>query len=199
MPKLSREQSDDETEESVKFKRLHKLVNSTRRVRKKLIRVEEMKKPSTEGVEEHSLDNTPVLDDRSALYSGVHKKPFYFDSSCEKQPEDDLDSLTTSPSSSSLDTWGANRKLVKTFSKTDSRGLIKPPKKLGTFFSYPEEEKSQKVCRSLTDGEMKKSLGSLSHGRTCSFGGFDLTNRSLHIGNSSDQMVSLRRCRLEIA
>ncbi|NXW68696.1 SASH1 protein, partial [Hirundo rustica] len=184
----SREQSDDETEESVKFKRLHKLVNSTRRVRKKLIRVEEMKKPSTEGVEEHSLDNSPVLDDRSALYSGVHKKQFYFDSSCEKQPEDDSDSLTTSPSSSSLDTWGANRKLVKTFSKTDSRGLIKPPKKLGTFFSYPEEEKSQKVCRSLTDGEMKKSLGSLSHGRTCSFGGFDLTNRSLHIGNSSDQM-----------
>ncbi|NWH94601.1 SASH1 protein, partial [Aegithalos caudatus] len=184
----SREQSDDETEESVKFKRLHKLVNSTRRVRKKLIRVEEMKKPSTEGVEEHALDNSAILDDRSALYSGVHKKQFYFDSSCEKQLEDDSDSLTTSPSSSSLDTWGANRKLVKTFSKTDSRGLIKPPKKLGTFFSYPEEEKSQKVCRSLTDGEMKKSLGSLSHGRTCSFGGFDLTNRSLHIGNSSDQM-----------
>ncbi|XP_032910071.1 SAM and SH3 domain-containing protein 1-like isoform X4 [Catharus ustulatus] len=184
----SREQSDDETEESVKFKRLHKLVNSTRRVRKKLVRVEEMKKPSTEGVEEHSLDNSPILDDRSALYSGVHKKQFYFDSSCEKQPEEDSDSLTTSPSSSSLDTWGANRKLVKTFSKTDSRGLIKPPKKLGTFFSYPEDEKSQKVCRSLTDGEMKKSLGSLSHGRTCSFGGFDLTNRSLHIGNSSDQM-----------
>ncbi|XP_040408705.1 SAM and SH3 domain-containing protein 1-like isoform X15 [Cygnus olor] len=184
----SREQSDDETEESVKFKRLHKLVNSTRRVRKKLIRVEEMKKPSTEGVEEHSLDNSPILDDRSALYSGVHKKQFYFDGSCEKQPEDDSDSLTTSPSSSSLDAWGANRKLVKTFSKTDSRGLIKPPKKLGTFFSYPEEEKTQKVCRSLTDGEMKKSLGSLSHGRTCSFGGFDLTNRSLHIGNNSEQM-----------
>ncbi|NXJ78316.1 SASH1 protein, partial [Trogon melanurus] len=184
----SREQSDDETEESVKFKRLHKLVNSTRRVRKKLIRVEEMKKPTTEGVEEHSLDNSPMLDDRSALYSGVHKKQFYFDSSSEKQPEDDSDSLTTSPSSSSLETWGANRKLVKTFSKTDGRGLIKPPKKLGTFFSYPEEEKTQKVCRSLTDGEMKKSLGSLSHGRTCSFGGFDLTNRSLHIGNSSDQM-----------
>ncbi|XP_040408709.1 SAM and SH3 domain-containing protein 1-like isoform X19 [Cygnus olor] len=186
--KMSREQSDDETEESVKFKRLHKLVNSTRRVRKKLIRVEEMKKPSTEGVEEHSLDNSPILDDRSALYSGVHKKQFYFDGSCEKQPEDDSDSLTTSPSSSSLDAWGANRKLVKTFSKTDSRGLIKPPKKLGTFFSYPEEEKTQKVCRSLTDGEMKKSLGSLSHGRTCSFGGFDLTNRSLHIGNNSEQM-----------
>ncbi|KAM8998835.1 SAM and SH3 domain-containing protein 1 isoform X5 [Sarcophilus harrisii] len=187
----SREQSDDETEESVKFKRLHKLVNSTRRVRKKLIRVEEMKKPSTEapGVEDHPIASSPILDERSALYSGVHKKPFYFDGSTEKPAEDDSDSFTTSPSSSSLDTWGAGRKLVKTFSKGDGRGLIKPPKKMGTFFSYPEEEKTQKVCRSLTEGEMKKSLGSLSHGRTCSFGGFDLTNRSLHIGNNnSDPM-----------
>ncbi|XP_055247903.1 SAM and SH3 domain-containing protein 1 isoform X5 [Gorilla gorilla gorilla] len=185
----SREQSDDETEESVKFKRLHKLVNSTRRVRKKLIRVEEMKKPSTEGGEEHVFENSPVLDERSALYSGVHKKPLFFDGSPEKPPEDDSDSLTTSPSSSSLDTWGAGRKLVKTFSKGESRGLIKPPRKMGTFFSYPEEEKAQKVSRSLTEGEMKKGLGSLSHGRTCSFGGFDLTNRSLHVGsNNSDPM-----------
>uniref|UniRef100_A0A8D2INK7 SAM and SH3 domain-containing protein 1 n=1 Tax=Varanus komodoensis TaxID=61221 RepID=A0A8D2INK7_VARKO len=184
----SREQSDDESEESVKFKRLHKLVNSTRRVRKKLIRVEEIKKSSTEAVDEHSCESSPVPDDRLALYSGVHKKQLYLDNSSEKQPDDDSDSLTTSPSSSSLDTWGTNRKLLKTFSKSDSRGLIKPPKKLGTFFSYPEEEKTPKVCRSLTDGEMKKNLGSLSHGRTCSFGGFDLTNRSLHIGNSLDQM-----------
>ncbi|XP_052606959.1 SAM and SH3 domain-containing protein 1 isoform X3 [Peromyscus californicus insignis] len=185
----SREQSDDETEESVKFKRLHKLVNSTRRVRKKLIRVEEMKKPSTEGGEEHVLENSPVLDERSALYSGVHKKPFFYDGSPEKPPEDDSESLTPSPSSSSLDTWGAGRKLVKTFSKGESRGLIKPPKKMGTFFSYPEEEKAQKVSRSLTEGEMKKGLGSLSHGRTCSFGGFDLTNRSLHVGsNNSDPL-----------
>lgn len=183
----SREQSDDDTEDSVKFKRLHKLVNSTRRVRKKLIRVEEMKKPSTEGGEEHVFENSPVQDERSALYSGVHKKPFFYDGSPEKPPEDDADSLTPSPSSSSLDTWGAGRKLVKTFSKGESRGLIKPPKKMGTFFSYPEEEKAQKVSRSLTEGEMKKGLGSLSHGRTCSFGGFDLTNRSLHVGsNNSD-------------
>ncbi|KAJ7411035.1 SAM and SH3 domain-containing protein 1 isoform X1 [Willisornis vidua] len=190
----SREQSDDETEESVKFKRLHKLVNSTRRVRKKLIRVEEMKKPSTEGVEEHSLDNSPILDDRSALYSGVHKKQFYFDSSCEKQPEDDSDSLTTSPSSSSLDMWGANRKLVKTFSKTDSRGLIKPPKKLGTFFSYPEEEKSQKVCRSLTDGEMKKSLGSLSHGvSTESICFYDSNRHKHHLLVSLEEIQSVRK------
>ncbi|CAI9173635.1 unnamed protein product [Rangifer tarandus platyrhynchus] len=185
----SREQSEDETEESVKFKRLHKLVNSTRRVRKKLIRVEEMKKPSTEGGEEQVFENSPVPDERSALYSDVHKKPFFFDASPEKPPEDDSDSLTTSPSSSSLDTWGAGRKLVKTFSKGESRGLIKPAKKMGTFFSYPEDDKAQKVSRSLTEGEMKKGLGSLSHGRTCSFGGFDLTNRALHIGsNNSDPM-----------
>ncbi|XP_035880756.1 SAM and SH3 domain-containing protein 1 isoform X3 [Phyllostomus discolor] len=185
----SREQSDDETEESVKFKRLHKLVNSTRRVRKKLIRVEEMKKPSTEGGEEPAPENCPALDERSALYSGVHKKPFFFDGSPEKPPEDDSDSVATSPSLSNLETWGAGRKLVKTFSKGESRGLIKPPKKMGTFFSYPEEEKAQKVSRSLTEGEMKKSLGSLSHGRTCSFGGFDLTNRALHIGsNNSDPL-----------
>lgn len=38
----------------MKFKRLHKLVNSTRRVRKKLIRVEEMKKPSSEGKKANS-------------------------------------------------------------------------------------------------------------------------------------------------
>ncbi|KAM3856196.1 SAM and SH3 domain-containing protein 1 isoform 2-T2 [Vipera latastei] len=183
----SREQSDDESEESVKFKRLHKLVNSTRRVRKKLIRVEEIKKPSTEGVDDHSFDTPAGPDGRSALYSGIHKKQLILDNSSEKQPDNESDPLTLSPSSSSLDTWGTNRKLLKTFSKSDSRGLIKPPKKLGTFFSYPEEDKIPKVCRSLTDGEMK-NLGSLSHGRTCSFGGFDLANRSLHIGNSSDQI-----------
>ncbi|XP_058522445.1 SAM and SH3 domain-containing protein 1 isoform X2 [Ochotona princeps] len=185
----SREQSDDETEDSVKFKRLHKLVNSTRRVRKKLIRVEEMKKPSTEGGEEQVFEPPPALDERAALYSGVHKKPFFFDGTPEKPPEGDPDSVTMSPSSSNLDTWGTGRKLAKTFSKGESRGLIKPPKKMGTFFSYPEDEKAQKVSRSLTDGEMKKGLGSLSHGRTCSFGGFDLTNRSLHVGsNNSDPM-----------
>ncbi|ELK32914.1 SAM and SH3 domain-containing protein 1 [Myotis davidii] len=244
----SREQSDDETEESVKFKRLHKLVNSTRRVRKKLIRVDEMKKPSTEGAEEPVFESPPALDERAALYSGVHKKPFLFDGSPEKPPEDDSDPFTTSPSPSNLEAWAAGRKLVKTFSKGDSRGLIKPPKKMGTFFSYPDEEEAQKVSRSLTEGEMKKGLGSLSHGlpnfrarsitisdfqpysprvlfpdpekgsqsprvglgflrgwlssfpaitsldlkeadskqrRTCSFGGFDLTNRSLHIGSNN--------------
>ncbi|ELR57133.1 SAM and SH3 domain-containing protein 1 [Bos mutus] len=190
----SREQSEDETEESVKFKRLHKLVNSTRRVRKKLIRVEEMKKPSTEGGEEQVFENSPVPDERSALYSGVHKKPFFFDASPEKPPEDDSDSLTTAPSSSSLDTWGAGRKLVKTFSKGESRGLIKPPKKMGTFFSYPEDDKAQKVSRSLTEGEMKKGLGSLSHGvSTDGLCFYDSHRRRHHLLASLEEVQSVRK------
>ncbi|XP_050807560.1 SAM and SH3 domain-containing protein 1 [Gopherus flavomarginatus] len=103
----SREQSDDETEESVKFKRLHKLVNSTRRVRKKLIRVEEMKKPSTEGsscIPTEFKGASPIPTDTRALEQA-------------RQPE------------------------------------------LNTLFLAVE--------------------------RTCSFGGFDLTNRSLHVGNNS--------------
>ncbi|XP_077145309.1 SAM and SH3 domain-containing protein 1 isoform X6 [Ranitomeya variabilis] len=182
----SREQSEDESEESVKFKRLHKLVNSTRRVRKKLIRAEEMKKPNTEGLED-AVHSTPVVDDKSALYSGVHKKTQFKDKLLEKTHPEDFP-LSTSPSSGNFDTMSVNRKLVKTLSKTEGRGLIKPPKKIGTFFSYPEDDKSQKVSRSMTERELRKSLGSLSHGRTCSFGGFDLNNRSLHVGNNADPL-----------
>ncbi|XP_066461552.1 SAM and SH3 domain-containing protein 1 isoform X3 [Eleutherodactylus coqui] len=182
----SREQSEDESEDSVKFKRLHKLVNSTRRVRKKLIRAEEMKKPNTEGLED-AVHSTPVVDDKSALYSGVHKKSQCREKSLEKtHPE--VCPLSVSPSSGSFDTMSVNRKLVKTLSKTEGRGLIKPPKKIGTFFSYPEDDKSQKVSRSMTERELRKSLGSLSHGRTCSFGGFDLNNRSVHVGNNANSL-----------
>lgn len=42
-------QSEDELEESVTFRRLHKLVNSSRRVRKKLIRIDEAKKHGSKG------------------------------------------------------------------------------------------------------------------------------------------------------
>lgn len=146
------------------------------------------------GGEEPVFENSPVLDERSALYSGVHKKPFFFDGSPEKPPEDDSDSLTTSPSSSSLDTWGAGRKLVKTFSKGESRGLIKPPKKMGTFFSYPEEEKAQKVSRSLTEGEMKKGLGSLSHGvSTDGVCFYDSHRRRHHLLVSLEEVQSVRK------
>ncbi|XP_068087810.1 SAM and SH3 domain-containing protein 1 isoform X2 [Hyperolius riggenbachi] len=188
----SREQSDDESEESVKFKRLHKLVNSTRRVRKKLIRAEEMKKPNTEGLED-AVHSTPIVDDKSALYSGVHKKPQCRDNSLEKaKPEDSF--YPVSPLSDNLDTMSINRKLVKTLSKSDNRTLIKPPKKIGTFFSYPEDDKSQKVSRSMTERELRKSLGSLNHGvSTESVCFYDRNRNKHHLLVSLEEVQNIRK------
>uniref|UniRef100_A0A3B3BQ04 SAM and SH3 domain containing 1a n=1 Tax=Oryzias melastigma TaxID=30732 RepID=A0A3B3BQ04_ORYME len=183
----SREQSDDEqSEDSVKFKRLHKLVNSTRRVRKKLIKVEEGKKHAPEDF--LNLELPLTCDDGTALYTGVLKKPtLHQEASLPSLPHDqlsldgDTDSLTTSPSSSSLDTWSGH-KLVKTFSKSSStHGLIRPPRRT-----------PGKLSRSTTDGEMRKALSSISHGRTCSFGGFDLSNRALHVVNNKEQEAIYR-------
>ncbi|XP_069581997.1 SAM and SH3 domain-containing protein 1 isoform X3 [Ranitomeya imitator] len=189
----SREQSEDESEESVKFKRLHKLVNSTRRVRKKLIRAEEMKKPNTEGLED-AVHSTPVVDDKSALYSGVHKKTQCKDKLLEKTHPEDFP-LSTSPSSGNFDTMSVNRKLVKTLSKTEGRGLIKPPKKIGTFFSYPEDDKSQKVSRSMTERELRKSLGSLSHGvsSTESVCFYDRNRHKHHLLVSLEEVQNIRK------
>ncbi|KAM4529521.1 SAM and SH3 domain-containing protein 1a isoform 8-T8 [Fundulus diaphanus] len=208
----SREQSDDEqSEDSVKFKRLHKLVNSTRRVRKKLIKVEEGKKHSPEDF--LNLE-TPSCEDNTALYTGVLKKPpLPQEVSLPSLIHDQLsldgetDSLTTSPSSSSLDTWSGH-KLVKTFSKSSStHGLIRPPRRTaagsrdlggsisgvaGSGSSFSELDgcgldDEGKLSRSTTDSEMRKALSSISHGRTCSFGGFDLSNRSLHVVNAASE------------
>ncbi|CAJ1078441.1 SAM and SH3 domain-containing protein 1a isoform X2 [Xyrichtys novacula] len=220
----SREQSDDEqSEDSVKFKRLHKLVNSTRRVRKKLIKVEEGKKHGSEDF--LNLESTPTCEDNTALYTGVLKKPplpqeISLPSLTQDQLslDGDTDSLTNSPSSSSLDTWSGH-KLVKTFSKSSStHGLIRPPKRTpigsgglggsisgvgGSGSSFSELDgcgldDEGKLSRSTTDGEMRKALSSISHGRTCSFGGFDLSSRSLHVvntgseGNNKDQEAIYR-------
>ncbi|XP_042246969.1 SAM and SH3 domain-containing protein 1a isoform X2 [Thunnus maccoyii] len=207
----SREQSDDEqSEDSVKFKRLHKLVNSTRRVRKKLIKVEEGKKHGSEDF--LNLESPPTCEDNTALYTGVLKKPLLpQEASLPSLTQDqlsldgDTDSLTTSPSSSSLDTWSGH-KLVKTFSKSSSaHGLIRPPRRTpvgsgglggsgvgGSGSSFSELDgcgldDEGKLSRSTTDSEMRKALSSISHGRTCSFGGFDLSNRSLHVVNTGSE------------
>ncbi|KAM9840389.1 SAM and SH3 domain-containing protein 1a isoform 2-T2 [Aulostomus maculatus] len=186
----SREQSDDEqSEDSVKFKRLHKLVNSTRRVRKKLIKVEEGKKHGSEDF--LNLESPPTCDDNTALYTGVLKKPLLPQEASlpslthdQLSVDGDTDSLTTSPSSSSLDTWSGH-KLVKTFSKSSStHGLIRPPRRnpvssgglggsisgvggSGSSFSELDGcglDEEGKLSRSTTDGEMRKALSSISHG-----------------------------------
>ncbi|XP_016347984.1 SAM and SH3 domain-containing protein 1-like isoform X1 [Sinocyclocheilus anshuiensis] len=198
------EQSDDEQEDSVKFKRLHKLVNSTRRVRKKLIKVDDSKRHGSQ--DSLSLDAAPLYDDINALYAEIHKKPAQCtDSSLSSLAQEqlsldgDTDSLTTSPSTSSLDAWKPAHKLVKT-PGAHPHGLIRPPRKSsagsglgvvgGSGSSFSELEglgdDNAKVSRSATDGEMRKALSSLSHGRTCSFGGFDLSNRALHVVNTTE-------------
>ncbi|KAK7150211.1 hypothetical protein R3I93_011463 [Phoxinus phoxinus] len=204
------EQSDDEQEDSVKFKRLHKLVNSTRRVRKKLIKVEDGKRHGSQ--DSLSLDAAPLCDDINALYAEIHKKPAQCtDSSLSSLAQEqlsldgDTDSLNTSPSTSSLDAWKPAHKLVKT-PGAHPHGLIRPPRKSsagsglgvvgGSGSSFSELEglgdDNAKVSRSATDGEMRKAL-SLSHGRTCSFGGFDLSNRSLHVVNTTEPSEALYR------
>ncbi|KAK1888588.1 SAM and SH3 domain containing protein 1, partial [Dissostichus eleginoides] len=183
----SREQSDDEqSEDSVKFKRLHKLVNSTRRVRKKLIKVEDGKKHGSEDF--LNLGSPPTCENNTALYTGVLKRPPRPQESSLTQDQlsldGDTDSLTNSPSSSSLETWSGH-KLVKTFSKSSStHGLIRPPKRTpvgstglgdsnsgvgGSGSSFSELDgcgldEEGKLSHSTTDSEMRKALNSISHG-----------------------------------
>ncbi|XP_056624610.1 SAM and SH3 domain-containing protein 1 isoform X3 [Triplophysa dalaica] len=189
----SRDQSEDELEQSVTFRRLHKLVNSTRRVRKKLIRIEETK---THGVKEPA---SPSGEEGLCLYSGVQKHLAVSQGdglSSVLQEQLSLDSLTTSPSTSSLDTCSSH-KLFKSFSKSSSSQGLEPTSGpsgapsgpdagSGSSFSEADGEVEPRLSRSVTDGEMRRALSSLNyHGRTCSFGGFDLTNRPVYMSNNS--------------
>ncbi|XP_029105802.1 SAM and SH3 domain-containing protein 1a isoform X2 [Scleropages formosus] len=176
----SREQSDEEAEDSLKFRRLHKLVSSTRRVRKKLIKVEEGRRPGSEDA--LGFEASPTCEDKAALYAGVKKPSVPQDQSLSSLFQEqlfldgDTDSLTTSPSSSSLDTWSGHR-LVKAVGRTgSSQGLVHQGRKpggqgagvggSGSSFSEAEGggEDDPRVTRSMTDGEMRRALSSLSHG-----------------------------------
>ncbi|KAL7862158.1 hypothetical protein SRHO_G00135990 [Serrasalmus rhombeus] len=198
----SREQSDDELEESLAFRRLHKLVSSTRRVRKKLIKIDENKKPTTKDLVGSEV--SPTCEDNTSLYSGVQKRVVQGDGLASVLQEQlsvdgDSDSLTTSPSSSSLDTYSSH-KLFKAFSKSSSsQGLgqtssgpcgAAPGLDAGSGSSFSEAEgcceDQPRMARSVTDGEMRRALSpSNYHGRACSFGGFDLVNRSIYMRESS--------------
>ncbi|KAK9534063.1 hypothetical protein VZT92_009137 [Zoarces viviparus] len=199
--------SDNEQEESVTFRRLHKLVNSTRKVKKKLIRIDESKRPGAE--ESLMMDGLAFGDASASLYSGVQKKlavcPVDSLASALRDQlsyDRDSDSLTTSPSSSSLDTC-SSQKMFQAFRKssgspvhqeTSVAGEVREAGE-GTGSSASEMEgcnnEEAKIARSVTDGELRhRILSPLSqHGRACSFGGFDLTNRSLHaVVSNNDNM-----------
>ncbi|XP_047466600.1 SAM and SH3 domain-containing protein 1-like isoform X2 [Mugil cephalus] len=188
--------SDTEQEESVTFKRLHKLVNSTRKVKKKLIRIDESKRPGAD--ESLNVDDPPCGDASFSLYSGVQKKPSVcpVDSLASALHEQlaydrDSDSLTTSPSSSSLDTCSSHKILQPNFTKCSGSPVPQEAAALGEVreagegsgSSFSEAEGSSdaetRIARSVTDGELRhRLLSPLSHnGRASSFSGFDLTNR----------------------
>ncbi|XP_053291105.1 SAM and SH3 domain-containing protein 1 isoform X1 [Pleuronectes platessa] len=189
--------SDNDQEESVTFRRLHKLVNSTRKVKKKLIRIDESKRPGAE--EGLNTDGLPCEDSATSLYSGVLKKPAVcpmdvLASALQEQLiyDRDSDSLTTSPSSSSLDTC-SSQKIFQALSKSSEspvhqeasgRGEAREAGE-GSASSYSEtegcNEEELQITRSVTDGELRlRILNPLGHhGRACSFGGFDLTSRSV--------------------
>uniref|UniRef100_A0A8D3ATW5 Sterile alpha motif domain-containing protein 5 n=1 Tax=Scophthalmus maximus TaxID=52904 RepID=A0A8D3ATW5_SCOMX len=189
--------SDNEQEESVTFRRLHKLVNSTRKVKKKLIRIDESNRPGAE--ESLNFEGLPCEDAGASLYSGVLKQSAVcpVDSLASALQEQllydrDSDSLTTSPSSSSLDTC-SSQKIFQAFGKSCRSPVPRETSAAaeageagegsGSSFSEAEvcNEEELKIARSVTDGELRhRILSPLGHhGRACSFGGFDLTNRSV--------------------
>ncbi|KAF4084177.1 hypothetical protein AMELA_G00125590 [Ameiurus melas] len=192
----SQEQSDDELEESAAFGRLHKLVNSTRRVKKKLIKIDESKKHTSK--DSLSSAFSPTCEEKAALYTGVQKRLVMSQGDGLASVlcvDGDSDSLTTSPSSSSLDTYSGHKQF-KPFNS--SQGLSSPPTGLnvdplvmdaGSRSSFSEAEgcceEVPRISRSVTDGEMRRALSPFKlHGRACSFGGFDLMNQAAYMRHS---------------
>nr|XP_020463687.1 uncharacterized protein LOC109964609 isoform X3 [Monopterus albus] len=194
--------SDNEQEESVTFRRLHKLVSSTRNMTKKLIRIDETKRPGAE--ESLNVDGLPCGDASTCLYSGVLREPAACSVSSQASAlqeqltyDRDCDSLTTSPSFSSDDTC-SRQKIFQAFNKSSGSPVHQETTITGEVREAAEGTGSKievcshedpKIAHSLTDGELRhRMLSSLTHhGRACSFGGFDLTNRSVHaITSGSD-------------
>uniref|UniRef100_A0A3Q2Q6J9 Sterile alpha motif domain-containing protein 5 n=1 Tax=Fundulus heteroclitus TaxID=8078 RepID=A0A3Q2Q6J9_FUNHE len=197
------ELSDNE-EESQTFKRLHKLVNSTRKVKKKLIRIDESKSKRLATDESLKVDGLPCGDGSISLHPGVQRKVSAcpmdsLASALQKQltADRDSDSLTTSPSSSSLETC-SSQKMLQTYGKCSGSpvhqeaSMAEEVREAGEGSSISEtegcSEEEPKMARSATDGELRhRALASLSHhGRACSFGGFDLTSRSVQAVTSDN-------------
>ncbi|XP_034051253.1 SAM and SH3 domain-containing protein 1-like isoform X2 [Thalassophryne amazonica] len=191
--------SDNEVE-TVTFRRLHKLVSSTRKGRKKLIRIDEAKKH--EANESLVVAGPPCEDARASLYSGVLKKMAVsaVDSLVADMQEHltfdrDFDSLTNTPSSScrnmcaSQKVLTAPRETSGSCNHPETSGVREPVGGSSSSFSETESchDEEPKMGRSVTDGELRQRLVSplTTHGRACSFGGFDLTSRSAHSENSS--------------
>lgn len=128
------------------------------------------------------IDGLPFGDASTSLYSGVQKKltvcPVDSLASALREQltyDRDFDSLTTSPSSSSLDTC-SSQKIFQVFSKssgspihqeTSVAGEVREAGEgSGSSFSEMEgcNDEEAKIARSVTDGELRhRILSPLSH------------------------------------
>lgn len=128
-----------------------------------------------------NTDGLPCGDASSSLYSGVQKKPAVcpVDSLTSALREQltydrDSDSLTTSPSSSSLDTC-SSQKIFQAFSKSGGSPAHQETSVAGeageagegsgsSFSEMDGCNEEPKIARSVTDGELRhRILNPLSH------------------------------------
>ncbi|XP_051868405.1 SAM and SH3 domain-containing protein 1a isoform X2 [Pristis pectinata] len=169
------EQLDDDVQE-VKFKRLHKLVSSKRRSKKKLVKVEEMKNaPTAENICDGTCSKQveSLQDERSLNFFRPKgsKTQLCLNELLQKQTVEDPAPLTTpcgSSSPSSLE-GQTGKKLLKPLHISPDISAIMPPKKSGKKSSDSEssEGKSHKVPYSPTDSEVCRSLAAQQHGCDC--------------------------------
>lgn len=115
---------------------------------------------------------SPSGEEGLCLYSGVQKHLAVSQGdglSSVLQEQLSLDSLTTSPSSSSLDTCSSH-KLFKSFSKSSSSQGLEPASGPSGAASGPDagsgsslSEAEPRMSRSVTDGEMRRALSALNY------------------------------------
>lgn len=119
-----------------------------------------------------SLDFSPTCEEKASLFLGIQKHLVLSQGDGMASAlcvDGDSDSLTTSPSSSSLDTYSGHKQF-KPFNS--SQGLSYPPTgpsldtsvmDAGSRSSFSEAEgcceEDPRITRSVTDGEMRRALG----------------------------------------
>ncbi|KAG9336242.1 hypothetical protein JZ751_002589 [Albula glossodonta] len=158
----SGEQSDDELDDPATLLQLQRLVGSTCRDRSKPIREEEGKARSC-SQESLSLEGSPTCKD----IGGQRKAATPHDTSLtsllleELSLDGDSDSLTTSPSSSSMDTW-SSRRPVKTPGHTHGPAQRGRSPTRGSSSSFSEAdccgEEDLRDSGGTPDGESNKAL-----------------------------------------
>lgn len=120
-----------------------------------------------------SSDFSPTCEEKASLYSGVQKRLVMSQGDGIASVlcvDGDSDSLTTSPSTSSLDTYSSHKQF-KPFNSSQGLSYPSPGPRLdtsvmdaGSRSSFSEAEgcceEEPRITRSVTDGEMRRALSS---------------------------------------